>query len=90
VGLLPLPTEGEKLRRRPRALSAFFRTSSGISFPSSVLDPRLLKGKAWSYPEATRRMYAESISDFGFRTSRHDRAVDWLREQAAARSRKAG
>lgn len=55
-----------------------------------VLDPRLLKGKAWSYPEATRRMYAESIDDFGFRTTHHDRAVAWLRAQAAARSRKAG
>lgn len=55
-----------------------------------VLDPRLLKGKAWSYPEATRRMYAQSIDDFGFRTSHHDRALGWLRSQAAARSRKAG
>lgn len=55
-----------------------------------VLDPRLLKDKAWSYPEATRKLYAESLRDFGFRTSRHERALEWLRELHALHHSRVG
>ncbi|ACV79069.1 ATP-dependent DNA helicase [Nakamurella multipartita] len=72
-----------------QAVGRLIRRETDIGMVA-VLDPRLLKNKPWSYPEATRKLYAEALGDFGFRTSRHDRAVEWLRELRAARAPKAG
>ena len=72
-----------------QAVGRLIRRESDVGMVA-VLDPRLLKHKAWSYPEATRKLYAESLRNFGFRTSRHERALEWLRELHALHHSRVG
>lgn len=46
----------------------------------AILDPRLLKTGAMTYPAPTRSLYLGSVEPFTKRLSSTGRAVDWLRE----------
>ena len=52
----------------------------------AVLDPRMLRGSAISYPEPTRRQYMRALEAFPVKSMQVDEAAGWLRARREAGS----